>query len=67
MSAAVGVQPMAQRVRLRVNGTAVELSLGEAMRVRDHLTAAIDIVRDDRSVLPDLRTLIASLPLRRRA
>lgn len=64
---AVGVQPMAERIRLRIGVAAVELTLGEAMRVRDHLTAAIGIVRDDRSVLPDLRTLIASLPLRRRA
>lgn len=51
MSAAVGVQPMAERVRLRIGGTAVELTLGEAMQVRDHLSAAIDLVRDDRSVL----------------
>ena len=64
---AVGVQPMAERIRLRINGAAVELTLGEALRVRDHLSAAINLVRDDRSVLPDLRTLIASLPTRKRA
>jgi len=54
-------------VPLRIDGAAVELTLGEAMRVHDHISAAIDLVRDDRSVMPDLMTLIASLPTRRRA
>lgn len=62
MSAAVGVQLMAERVRLRVDSNSVELTLGEAMRVRDHLSAAIADLADDRSVLPTLEHLLASLP-----
>lgn len=54
-------------VPLRLDGAAVGLTLGEAMRAHDHMSAAIDLVRDDRSVMPDLIALIASLSTRKRA
>lgn len=67
MRSNVGVQLMAERVRLRIDGTAVELTLGEAMRVCQHLVAAVTELAEDRSGVPTLGHLLAGLPQRRSA